>query len=100
MAIVVQPTSPDGVTISEVFNGANVAVSFQWNDLPSMSDVSYDISITPTLESEVVIRDNYVAQLTVMYNVRYHVNLTAISCAGKSEPYLGELYYGNMHFFQ
>ena len=76
---------------SEVFNSESVAVIFQWNDPSTMSDVSYNVSISPT--REVMITGNS-AQLTVLYNTRYTVRITAIICAREGAPYLGESFYG------
>ena len=86
----VRPEPPDGVMMSEVFNSGNVAVTLQWNKLP---EVSFTVSVTPPSVSPVT-STNTSARLTVMYNTRYNVSVVATNCAGESDPYLVELYYG------
>ena len=66
----VQPNPPNslGVMISEVFTSSSVAVTIQWSSPSVASGVSYAVSITPPLESPVIVGDTSV-QLTVMYNL-------------------------------
>ena len=75
--------------MSEVFNSSNVAVTLQWNNL---SEVSYNVSVTPKVPA--VTNTNTSAMLTVMYNKRYSVSIVATNCAGESDPYIRDLYYG------
>ena len=79
--------------MSEVFNSSNVAVTLQWNNLP---EVSYNVSVTPSASA--VTNTNTSAILTVMYNARYIVSIVATNCAGESDPYIRELYYGKSSY--
>ena len=79
--------------MSEMFNSGSVDVSIQWSNPPVPSGVSYDVSVTPPIESAVMIRGTS-AQLTVMYNIRYNVSIVATNCAGESVPFLTQIFYG------
>ena len=83
--------------ISKVFMSSSVAVTFQLSSPPVASGVSYAVSITPPVESPVMVGDTS-AQLTVMYNIRYSVRIVATNCAGESSPNVTELFYGKIHF--
>ena len=86
-----RPDPPDRVMLSEVFNSGSVAVTLQWNNLP---EVSYSVSVTPSVSAVTSTTTNTSARLTVMYNIRYSVSIVATNCAGESDPYITELYYG------
>ena len=91
---IVRPDPPEGVLMSEMFGSDSATVILQWSSPTVASGVSYNVNVTPPLES-VLMAGNTSVQLTVPYNTEYNVSIVTINCAGKSPASVTSLLYGN-----
>ena len=77
-----------------MFGSDSATVILQWSSPTVASGVSYNVSVTPLLES-VLIAGNTSVQLTVHYNTQYNVSIVTMNCAGESSASVTSLLYGN-----
>ena len=96
------PSSPVNLTSSvQQYARINVSIILQWNppvDSGSTSVDNYTITVTgPTIQELTSLRPT--ANITVVYNEMYTVNVRASNCVGSSTSATASIFQGKDHVF-
>ena len=85
------PSAPVNLRISESNNNAivndSITVRLEWS--PPLNDDNNSYQVTVDNATEVMYSDGTMALVTLNSSGQYHVNITALNCAGSSPPLSG-----------